>query len=161
MTSNAIGGIGPDSLQPFQRTVTQDMVSAYADISGDRNPIHLDPAFAAGTQFGGIVAHGMLLYGFMCDAMRRAHPGAWESTGRMRARFREPARPEDVVMVTGVLSGSGTAGAEGNTTVRYSLECKESDGRVLATANAEVTIPSHGSSAGGQSVESEERSVDE
>ena len=158
MNSNAIGA---DSLQPFQRAVTQDMVAAYAEISGDRNPIHLDASFAAGTEFGGIVAHGMLLYGFMCDAMRRAHPGPWESTGRMRARFRDPARPGDVVTVTGILSGAGVIGAEGETTVRYSLECTESDGRVLATGNAEVTIRSHGSSAGEQSMESEERSVDE
>ena len=148
MSPNADGAVGPDGLRPFQRAVTQDMVAAYADISGDRNPIHLDASFAAGTQFGGIVAHGMLLYGFMCDAIRRAHPDAWESTGRMRARFRDPARPGDVVTVTGILSGSGTAHAEGYTTVRYSLECKESDGRVLATGNAEVTIRSHGSSAG-------------
>jgi phosphate acetyltransferase/phosphate butyryltransferase len=137
------------------------MVNAYADISGDRNPIHLDPAFAAGTQFGGIVAHGMVLYGFMCDAMRHAHPDAWESTGRMRARFRDPARPGDVITVTGILSGSGTVEAEDSTIVRYSLECKESDGRVLATGNAEVTIASHGSSAGERSMGSEERSVDE
>ena len=42
------------------RTVTGSDVQAFADLSGDRNPMHLDPAFAARTPFGRPVAHGVL-----------------------------------------------------------------------------------------------------
>jgi len=42
------------------RTVTGADVQAFAELSGDRNPMHLDPAFAARTSFGRPVAHGML-----------------------------------------------------------------------------------------------------
>jgi len=42
------------------RTVTEADVQAFAELSGDRNPMHLDPAFAARTSFGRPVAHGML-----------------------------------------------------------------------------------------------------
>lgn len=42
------------------RTVTEADVRAFAELSGDRNPIHLDAAFAARTLFGQPVAHGVL-----------------------------------------------------------------------------------------------------
>jgi len=40
------------------RLVTRDDVRAFAEISGDRHPLHIDPAYAAGTRFGKVVAHG-------------------------------------------------------------------------------------------------------
>ena len=134
-------------LPSLRREVTQERIAAYADVSGDHNPIHLDAAFAAGSQFGRIVAHGMLLYGFLSDAMRRAYPGSWEASGAMRARFRVPARPGDVVTVTGSLIRR-IAEPDENSTVRYSLECRNAAGEVLATGTAEVTIASDESSAG-------------
>lgn len=42
------------------RTVTESDVQAFAELSGDRNPMHLDHAFAAQTPFGRPVAHGVL-----------------------------------------------------------------------------------------------------
>ena len=40
------------------RTLTQDQVDAFADLTDDHNPIHVDPAHAAGTPFGGTIVHG-------------------------------------------------------------------------------------------------------
>ena len=40
--------------------VTQSDIQAFADWSRDRNPLHVDPAFAQRTFFGGSIAHGML-----------------------------------------------------------------------------------------------------
>jgi len=40
------------------RTVTQDQVDAFADLTEDHNPIHIDPGHAAGTPFGGTIVHG-------------------------------------------------------------------------------------------------------
>jgi acyl dehydratase len=40
------------------RTLTQEQVDAFADLTEDHNPIHVDPAYAAGTPFGGTIVHG-------------------------------------------------------------------------------------------------------
>src|SRR5215210_261674 len=40
------------------RTLTQDQVDAFADLTDDHNPIHIDPGHAAGTPFGGTIVHG-------------------------------------------------------------------------------------------------------
>ncbi|HHZ76859.1 MAG TPA: acyl dehydratase, partial [Rhodospirillales bacterium] len=44
----------------YEKQITHDDVQAFADISGDHNPIHLDDEFAKDSIFGERVAHGML-----------------------------------------------------------------------------------------------------
>ena len=50
----------PSDLPVVSRAITQERLVAYSAASGDDNPLHLDAQFAAGTRFGGIIAHGML-----------------------------------------------------------------------------------------------------
>lgn len=55
-------GDWPDTdILVVERTLTQADFDAFAVLSGDDNPIHVSPAFAAGTRFGRTVAHGVLL----------------------------------------------------------------------------------------------------
>ncbi len=49
----------------ISREVTSELVQTFADVSGDHNPIHLDDEFAATTQFGQRIAHGMLSGAFI------------------------------------------------------------------------------------------------
>jgi len=57
-------------------TPTQADFDAFARISGDDNPIHVDPDFSARTRFGRTVSHGMLIYTKLWALLRRAYPGA-------------------------------------------------------------------------------------
>ncbi|QLG64273.1 MaoC family dehydratase [Halorarum salinum] len=52
-----------------ERAVTTDDVDAYADLTGDRNPIHLDEEYASGTMFGGRIAHGTFSAGIVSAAL--------------------------------------------------------------------------------------------
>src|SRR5204862_3254349 len=47
------------------RTVTDELIRAFAELSGDHNPIHLDDEFAKKTRFGSRIAHGMLSGAFI------------------------------------------------------------------------------------------------
>jgi 3-hydroxybutyryl-CoA dehydratase len=47
------------------REITDEVIRAFAEVSGDYNPIHLDEEFAAGTQFGRRIAHGALSGAFI------------------------------------------------------------------------------------------------
>ncbi|MGE0386203.1 MAG: MaoC family dehydratase [Gammaproteobacteria bacterium] len=57
------------------RTVTDQDVRAFAQVTGDVNPIHLDDAYAATTQFGRRIAHGMLSAGFISAVLANDVPG--------------------------------------------------------------------------------------
>lgn len=60
-------------------TVTDDVVAAYARVSGDHNPLHADETYAAEHHFGGRVAHGLLglalTDGLKSQSDYRFHPG--------------------------------------------------------------------------------------
>ena len=60
------------------RTFTQADFDQFAALSGDDNPIHVDPDYAATTRFGSTVAHGMLLYGVICGLIDEDFPGSTE-----------------------------------------------------------------------------------
>ena len=69
------------------RTITPERLREYAQASGDFNPLHLDPAFAATTQFGGIIAHGMLTLAFVSEMMAAAFGRAWLESGALQIKF--------------------------------------------------------------------------
>lgn len=56
-------------MSSYQRVLLQTDFDRFARLSGDDNPIHCDPDFAAKSHFGGTVAHGMLLYSCLCKAL--------------------------------------------------------------------------------------------
>lgn len=58
-----------------RRVPTQADFDLFAEISGDDNPIHVDPDFSSRTRFGRTVSHGMLLYSWAWALLKAALPG--------------------------------------------------------------------------------------
>src|SRR5687768_5663413 len=58
-----------------RRTFTQLDFDRFAELSGDDNPIHVDPEFAATTRFGRTLCHGMLLFGSASAVIKNHLPG--------------------------------------------------------------------------------------
>ena len=84
--SSARGDMGT-----VRRTIGQRQLTDYSKVSGDDNPLHLDAEFAAGTQFGGIIAHGMLTLAFVCEMLAGALGEPWLAGGALQARFKGAA----------------------------------------------------------------------
>ena len=83
-----------------RNVVTRDHIVAYAELSGDQNPVHLDDAFAATTQFKGVIAHGMLAAGYISALLATDLPGAGTVYMGQSLSFRGPVRPGDEVLTT-------------------------------------------------------------
>jgi len=56
-------------------TITEELVKKYADLIGDRNPIHLDEEYAKTTVFKKRIAHGMLVSSFISNIIANDFPG--------------------------------------------------------------------------------------
>jgi 3-hydroxybutyryl-CoA dehydratase len=108
------------------------MIDAYADASGDHNPIHIDQEFAKSTPMGGTIAHGMLVLATISEMMTAAFGAAWLATGTLDVRFRSPARPGDMLTARARSTRDGER-------LRYAVECVNQQDEVLISGTAEVT----------------------
>ena len=78
-----------DELPPLARTVTREDVRAYADASGDQNPLHQDDDVARMVGFDGIIAHGLFTMGHL-GACVAGWVGDRADIARLSAQFRAP-----------------------------------------------------------------------
>jgi acyl dehydratase len=85
---------------------TKEQIAAYAEASGDRNPIHLDDEFARTVGLPGIIAHGMLQMGLMATVAADAAGGP-DKLRRMSCRFAGIVVPGDTVTFTAEQAGEG------------------------------------------------------
>lgn len=126
-------------LPEIVKSVTQDQVGNYAEAAGDFNPIHLDETYAAGTQFGRRIAHGMLVLAFISEMMSAAFPSEWPTTGRLKTRFKAPVFPGETVRTTGE-AVSVTASSESSRVIEYRIGVLKPDGTEAISGQAFVTI---------------------
>jgi acyl dehydratase len=126
-----------DEMTPLARTVTQDQINAYAEASGDHNPIHVDPDFARSVGLPGTIAHGLLDLGILTEAVAR-WAGGFEHVASIACRFSKPLLPGETITCTGRVVG--IEHSQGIATLE--VEAVSSRGeRVLTNGRASVRLP--------------------
>jgi 3-hydroxybutyryl-CoA dehydratase len=80
-----------------RHVVTEADIDAFAAVSGDVNPVHLDADYAARTRFGGRIAHGMLAASYLSALLGVDLPGPGAIYLSQSLRFRRPVRIGDEV----------------------------------------------------------------
>jgi acyl dehydratase len=97
----AAGLLGESSARPAARRGTtleldipRDLPARYADASGDRNPLHLDPAAARQVGFPGVVVHGMATFALAIHAVESALPGCGD-VRELEVEFTRPVFPAE------------------------------------------------------------------
>ena len=79
------------------KTITDADIRAFAELSGDHNPVHLDDEYAAATRFGRRVAHGMLAASLLSAVLANELPGRGTVYLSQQLRFTAPVFPGDTV----------------------------------------------------------------
>lgn len=125
-------------LPGLQREIKQAKINLYAEASRDFNPIHIDEAFARKTPLGGTIAHGMLILAYISQMMTAAFGKNWLTGGRLNVRFKAPARPGDVITVSGRITR--VEPDEGYTLCRCEVLCENQDGETVISGDAKVTV---------------------
>ncbi len=82
----------------YSKTITNEDVLAFAELSGDTNPVHLDDAYAAGTMFKGRIAHGFLTASLISTVLGTKLPGPGCIYLSQSLKFRAPVRIGDEVV---------------------------------------------------------------
>ncbi len=81
----------------FAKTVTDADILAFAGVSGDTNPVHLNQEFAAGTMFKERIAHGMLSASFISTVIGTKMPGPGCIYVSQNLKFKAPVKAGDTV----------------------------------------------------------------
>lgn len=74
----------------MDRLITAEDVQMFAEVTGDDNPIHVDPEYAAASRFGKPVVHGVLLLGLISKVLGRDYPGHGSVAVGISCRFLRP-----------------------------------------------------------------------
>ena len=77
--------------------ITDEQIEAFAQLSGDRNPVHFDDAFAKCIGFEGHIAHGALTTALLSAVLGMDLPGPGSVFLEQRVRFLAPVRPGDTI----------------------------------------------------------------
>ena len=133
-SSFKVGSVLPDSY----RLITQGNIDMYAEASGDRNPIHIDPEFARKTELGGTVAHGMLVLAYLSTYMTDHFGLDWLMNGSINIRFKAPARPGDTITISGKITKIESQDV--STAVYCDVSCYNQQKETVITGETKVRI---------------------
>lgn len=120
----------------FAKTLTEQNVFAFADVSGDHNPLHIDEAFARQTVFGKRVAHGILTAGIISTVLGSEIPGVGTVFVELHIRFLAPVFLGDTVTARATVTELINAKR-----VRLLVSCMNQDHKDVAIGNALVIPP--------------------
>ena len=77
--------------------ITDEKIETFAQLSGDRNPVHFDDAFAQRIGFDGHIAHGAIVTALLSAVLGMDLPGPGSVFLEQRVRFLKPVRPGDTI----------------------------------------------------------------
>ena len=121
----------------YTRTVTDADIKAFAAVSGDDNPVHLDDDFAAkNTPFGGCIAHGLLTASYVSTGVGASFPGPGTIYINQSLKFKAPVRAGDVVTATAKVTE--LVAAKGFVVLETTCEV---DGKLVLEGEATVMAP--------------------
>jgi 3-hydroxybutyryl-CoA dehydratase len=89
----------------ISKTITDRDIQAFADVTGDHNPLHLDDEYAAKTRFGRRIAHGMLSASLISAVLANELPGAGSVYLSQTLKFVKPVFPGDTVTARVTVTG--------------------------------------------------------
>jgi len=87
-------------IRSLRKIVTDRDIEMFAEVSTDRNPVHLDDQYAQDTIFEGRIAHGMLTAGLISAVIGEQLPGHGTVYLGQTLKFMAPVRPGDMVEAT-------------------------------------------------------------
>jgi len=121
----------------FTKAVSDADIVAFAEVTGDNQPLHLDDVYAANTRFKRRLAHGMLSAGFISAALgTKLAPNATVIYLSQSLQFRRPVFPGDTITARLEV----TAIESEKRFVTCKTECVNQDGQTVLSGEAQVLL---------------------
>lgn len=119
------------------KTISADDVEAFARISGDTNPVHLDDDYARATRFGKRIAHGILSASVISALLANDLPGPGSVYLSQSLKFKAPVYLDDTITAVAEV----TAYRPDRRIATLSTNCYNQDGTLVIEGEAVVLVP--------------------
>lgn len=119
------------------RTFTESDVAAFAQLTGDTNPVHLNEAYASTTRFGGRIAHGMYVSSLFSAIFGTDLPGPGAIYLGQNLRFKAPVKLGDTITAKVEL----TKLREDKPIATFATTATNQDGEVVVEGDATLYLP--------------------
>jgi len=130
--------VGYEFEEITKEPVTEVQLIKYAGASGDFNPIHTVHHVAEQAGLGGVIAHGMLIMGFVGQAVTTWIPQ--DCLKKFSVRFRGMTRPGDVIRVSGRVTDKRTDGPVRSITCEVTAADQKGEAKIVG--RVEALLPS-------------------
>ena len=121
----------------FVVLITEELIASFAQLSGDKSPLHVDPEYAATTGFGRPVAHGMIAGALFSRLVGMELPGKYCVYLSQQLTFHRPMFAGDEVVVSGEITNKSDAV---HTVMIATAVHKEGSGELLVDGRALVRV---------------------
>jgi acyl dehydratase len=128
-----------DEIPTLQKVVTREDVKAYADASGDQNPLHQDDGLARSVGFPGIIAHGMFTMAHLASCLV-AWLGDPAALRRLRVQFRAPVFMGETIVAGGTVRAVDPETRRAILDVWVSVDREGATEYPIRRSEAEVTL---------------------
>lgn len=129
-------GLKIGDMAKYSKKITQKDIDDFSRLSGDLNPIHINPDYASKTVFGRVIAHGLYTASFISATIANQLPGEGSIYLKQDIKFIKPAFVDDVV--TAIIT---VIEFPRNNFVKLSTNCINQNGETLIEGFALVKVP--------------------
>jgi 3-hydroxybutyryl-CoA dehydratase len=124
----------------LENAVRERDIQSFAEITGDRNPVHLDTEYAATTPFKARISHGMLTAGYISAVFGVRIPGPGAIYVTQTLNFRRPVWIDDHITTTVTVAELFPQKRR----VRFECVCTNADGKAVLEGEAMLMVPERG-----------------
>jgi acyl dehydratase len=118
--------------------VTEVQLVRYAGASGDFNPLHTVHEVGVKAGFGGVIAHGLLVMGFVAQAVTQWIPNRY--LRKLKVRFSGVTRPGDIITVSGRVQDKEDSTGR----ITCTIEARDQHGDLKVKGSFEAVLPKEG-----------------
>ena len=123
----------------FSKTISEADIQTFADVSGDENPVHLNPEYAKASVFKGCIAHGILTASFVSTVIGTRMPGPGCIYVAQNLKFKAPVRAGDTVKAVCTVTELN----EKRKFAEIKTQCFVGD-TLVVDGNATIMVPARG-----------------
>ena len=129
----------PGDSAEITKIIEQADVDAFADLTGDHNPVHVDEEFAKTTRFGRRIAHGMLTASLISSVLANKLPGEGSVYLGQTLEFKAPVFPGDEITARVTVKEI----REDKPIVKLETLCINQRGEIVIRGEATVLVHRH------------------